>query len=181
MNKNVVYTVITGGYDKLRKHFDVDGYDFICFTDNENLKSDFWEIRYIPDELKELSDSKKNRCIKILPHKYLPEYDFSIYIDGNIDIKGDINEYVRNNCTPDNGYIFIGKHPYGRNCIYDEAIALVDLKKDKKETMFEQVEGYKKEGFPKNYGLTQNSIIFRYHNNSECIKLMECWWNEVKK
>lgn len=132
-NKKVIYTVIAGNYDSLLKQPNVDGYDFICFTDNKELKSDLWEIREIPQELNDLTDVKKNRCIKILAHKYLPEYDFSIYIDGNISILGDVNEFVKNNCNEKDGYVFIGKHPYGRKCIYDEAVALIELKKDKKE------------------------------------------------
>lgn len=35
MNKKVIYTVITGGYDTLKNQPKQDGYDFICFTDNK--------------------------------------------------------------------------------------------------------------------------------------------------
>ena len=178
--KKVIYTVITNGYDRLLNQPRAEGWDYICFSDNEEIKSNFWEIRRIPECLNYLSSVKKNRCIKILPHKYLSEYDFSIYIDGNVSITGDVQAFVEKNCKESEGYMFAGKHPYGRKCIYDEEVVLIKLKKDKKEIMDSQIEGYRKEGFPENLGMTQNSILFRYHNNPECIRLMDCWWSEVE-
>lgn len=47
--------------------------------------------------------------------------------------------------------------------------------------MADQVIAYHKEGMPLHYGLTQNCIILRYHNNENCKRLMELWWNEVKE
>ena len=54
------------------------------------------------------------------------------------------------------------------------------MKKDKKENVDPQIERYKREGFPKDYGLLQSNILIRKHNNEDCIKLMEDWFNEVK-
>lgn len=179
MPKKVVYTVITGKYDGLLSQPKAEGWDYICFTDDPNLKSDCWDVRLLPEELNNLSAAKKNRCVKILAHKFLPQYDFSLYIDGNVSILGDINVFVENFCKETDGYIFIGEHPH-RNCIYKEEATVVKIKKDKQEITGKQVEEYRKEGFPENYGLTQNCIIFRYHKHKECIKLMEFWWNEVK-
>ena len=39
---------------------------------------------------------------------------------------------------------------------------------------------YKQEGFPKNYGLPQTCIVFRYHNDESCKRLMKTWWEEIK-
>ena len=178
INNKVVYTVITVGYDKLTPQPKADGWDYICFTDNPELKSDFWQIRMIPEKLNYLSNVKKQRCIKLMAHKYLSEYDLSIYIDGNITILGDINAFVEKNCTEDKGYFFIGKHPE-RDCIYDEALACVMWKKDTLENVSLNINSYASENFPKHYGLGQSCILIRYHNNQNCIKLDEFWWNEV--
>ena len=43
-----------------------------------------------------------------------------------------------------------------------------------------QMDRYKKEGFPENYGLLQSNILLRKHNKQDCIKLMEEWFNEIK-
>ena len=83
--KVAVYTCITGGYDSLKDPLVVNkDVDYICFTDNARLNSNVWKIRSIPEELKMLSNVKKQRIVKICPHRYLPEYDVSVWIDGNI-------------------------------------------------------------------------------------------------
>jgi len=50
------------------------------------LKGGAWKLRPIPEELKHLSNVKKQRVIKICPHRYLKEYDISIWVDGNLEI-----------------------------------------------------------------------------------------------
>jgi hypothetical protein len=53
------------------------------------------------------------------------------------------------------------------------------MRKDSAENINPQIERYKKEGFPKGYGLLQSNILIRKHNNEDCIRLMEAWSNEV--
>jgi len=180
-NKKVVYTVITGDYDSLRKIKKEEGFDYICFTNNKGLKSDSWEIRSLPEDIEnsELSNVKKQRKLKILPHIYLKEYDLSVYIDANIDVVGSITDFVDKECSKEKGYLFIGKHP-DRDCIYDEAKAVLKYKKDKEEIVNSQIDGYRKEGFPEHYGLTQTCIVIRYHNNKNCVRLMNAWWKELE-
>lgn len=178
MNKKVIYTCITGSYELLEDPVVISkGYDYICFTDYDKIKSSIWEIRSIPKDLDGLSEVKKQRCIKINPHKYLPEYDFSIWVDGCVKLKKDVNGFVNENCKE--GNIFIPSHP-NRKCIYDEMNACIKMKKDTEANIEKQRSRYKNEQFPKNYGLVQSNIVIRYHNEPDCIRLMETWWKEVK-
>jgi hypothetical protein len=66
------------------------------------------------------------------------------------------------------------KHPT-RNCIYDEANSVLKFKKDSVKNIDFQISEYKKEGFPKNYGLIESAIIIRKHNESKCIILDNKW------
>lgn len=178
-NNKVVYTCISGKYDSLLDpKYVSDGFDYICFTDNEGFKSDIWEIRPLPKETEELTQVKKQRYVKINPHKLLGEYEMSIWVDGNITIKSDLNEFI-NEEIEDDISVYVPQHPQ-RNCIYDEAKAVLGIKKDVKENVIPQIERYKKEGFPQNYGMLQSGILFRKHNNKDCIRLMEDWFNELK-
>ena len=178
--KKVIYTCISGNYDTLKEPTYINyDYDHICFTD-QNFKSDIWEIRKIPESLSYLSQVKRQRCIKINAHKFLPDYETSIWVDGNVEILGNVNEYIEKNCDTENFSVFVGKHPK-RNCIYDEAIACIGLKKDAEEIINKQMDRYRREGFPHNYGLQQANIIIRNHNNKSCIELMDKWWEEVEK
>ena len=176
--KKVVYTCISGQYDILTDPVFINKeFDYVCFTD-QPFYSEVWQIRPIPEELNSLSQVKKQRIVKICPHRYLPEYDLSIWVDGNITIKGDMEDLIgklRWNKSP----ITIPQHPI-RRCIYAEANACVQLGKDSPEIALKQVKEYKEEGFPTNYGMVQSGVIFRKHNDPSCIKLMECWANELQ-
>lgn len=176
--KKVVYTCITGQYDILTDPLFINKeFDYVCFTD-QPFYSEVWQIRPIPEELNGLSQVKRQRIVKICPHRYLPEYDLSIWVDGNIIIKGDMEDLIgrlRWNKSP----ITIPQHPI-RRCIYDEANACIQLGKDSPENVLKQVKEYKEEGFPANYGMVQSAVIFRKHNDPNCIKLMEVWANELQ-
>lgn len=175
-NKIVVYTAITGSYDKLLLHSYIDdNFDFVCFTDDETLESGLYDIRPVPEELKSLSLVKQQRCIKINPHKYLPEYDISIWLDGNVELLGNPMELIDNEHC-----IFIPQHPL-RNSIYTEGIACINAKKDTPENINRQLNYYFSIGYPNNDGLVQSNIVIRKHNDPKCIKLMEDWWKEVKE
>ena len=130
--KIVVYTCITNDYDQLLKyHFQqCHDIDFICYTDNPNLiyNDNGWIIKPIPEDLLMFSKVKQQRLLKTLPHKYLKKYDLSIWVDGNIQIRCDILNFLK---TVDvNKFSFYTrKHPT-RNCIYDEANSVLKFKKD---------------------------------------------------
>jgi len=181
MNKNVFYTCITGKYEipfenKCQK---LPDFDYICFADTD-IKSNFWEIRPMPKTPEGLSDVKKQRWVKINAHKVLPEYEFSVWVDGNIFMGGDMSAFLKNTVFNFPYSFFVGKHPE-RNCVYEEAKACINLKKDIKENINPQMEAYKKEGLPAHFALAQTCMLFRYHNREDCIKLMETWWAEMEK
>lgn len=181
LNKKVIYTCITGDYETLMEPTVInEDFDYICFTDNIMLKSHIWEIRLIPEELQFLNKVKQQRCIKICPHKYLPEYDLSIWIDGSVDIIGDVNVFLQKECNEDDKIIYIPEHP-NRNCIYQEGITCINMKKDTINNIDPQIDKYKKENYPSNNGLVQSNIVIRKHNNKQCIEVMENWENELIK
>lgn len=178
-NKKVIYTCITGNYEPLDNPYAVsEGFDYICFTDSNASIGDMWQVRPIPSELSKLSNVKKQRCIKINPHKYLPEYELSIWVDGCIKLIKDVNAFISENCNGEEN-VYIPQHPQ-RKCIYEEMEACIKQKKDTAANIEPQKARYKKEKFPSNYGLVQSNIVIRKHNSPDCIRLMETWWNEVK-
>lgn len=178
-NKKVVYTCITGGYDGLiTPSYITSGFDYVCFTDDETLTSEIWDIRPLPNETEGLSQVKKQRYVKLTPHKHLSEYDISVWVDGNVDVKGDLNKFLEETLKDDCS-VYVPQHPT-RNCIYDEASAVIRMRKDKQENVKPQIDRYKTEGFPKKYGLLQSNIMIRKHNEKDCIRLMETWFEELK-
>lgn len=180
-NKRVIYTCVTGGYEKIvdPTYIQTD-FDYICFTDNMEQKTNVWQLKPIPQELSSLSKVKQQRIIKICPHKYLSEYDESLWVDGAIDILDNMNSFLQTYCNDRNKSVFIRRHSQ-RKCIYQEAKVCISMRKDTSANIDPQMKRYQTEGFPSNYGLVESNIIYRKHNEPYCIKLMETWANELKK
>lgn len=180
--KIVVYTCITGGYDNILEPSVVTpGVDYICFTDNPNMKSKTWKFNEMPKELASYSKVKQQRGVKILAHRYLPDYDISIWVDGAVIVRGNVKEYL--NTLDLNSYsVFVPEHP-ARKCIYAEKEACVKIRKIKGDevTLAEkQMKRYKDEKFPENFGLVQTNVMIRKHNDQYSKDLMEKWWSELK-
>ena len=191
MNKKVIYTSIFGNYDKIQEHLYVpEGYDLILFTDSD-IKSTQWEVR---KQLSLYEDNTRNaKRYKILPHRFLSDYDVSIYIDGNYAIKNNVNELVEKFLNNVNAAFYDHNQQPAydkRNCIYQEAAAIEYLynvnkspnkkPKDNLDVIHKQMQKYQQLNYPQNNGLINGGIILRRHNELDCIKVMEDWWTEIK-
>ena len=194
MNKKVIYTSIFGSEYYLHEpSIKLNGWDYICFTDNPDYKSDTWDVRIIPKIYDGARDSKKP---KILPHRYLQDYDISIWIDGDVKITSDVDILVDKHLK-DKDYAVLNHEFCGisttgnlnvRKCIYEEAKFIKWLGdnhprkhyKDNLDIINNQVDRYRQEGYPENNGQARNTVILRRHHNQNIIKTMEDWWTEVK-
>ena len=98
MNERIcVYTCITGDYDNLHEIVKEDGIEYLCFTNNPKIKSSYWKMVYIEDE-DNLGNMLLSRKIKILGHPYLEQYDISIWVDGALEVKGKLRQFVKEWC-----------------------------------------------------------------------------------
>lgn len=175
--KGVIYTVVTGGYDVLCDPEYIDReYDYVCFTDDSNLTSDIWSIRYI-ENAEKLDQARLSRKYKILCHEFLGEYDYSIYVDGKVQIIGDLRKYVK---AYSRGSAMLCFPHFVRECAYEEAKVCAAIGKDAPDVIRKQMEGYVKEGYPVNNGLIDGACLVRKHNDGVLQKVMTCWWDEVK-
>jgi hypothetical protein len=169
-----VYTVITNNYDTLPVAKD-DGFDYVCFTDNDELTSETWQIRLL-----EKTDNPKllSRKPKILCHKYLPEYDYSIYIDGNFDTVGSISELF--NRKKEYPFTLV-LHSLARS-IRDEIQKVVSYDMETKETTDKLLQYMSDEGYEdKRRTFYRCGFLMRNHSDPHVNKLMECWWELVER
>ncbi len=92
-NNFVIYTALFGDYDELKHPLTENtcNYDFVCFTNQKDIKSDIWQIRFV-EEANYLPNIA-NRKYKMLPHLFLKDYEESIYIDANVIPKGNIAKF----------------------------------------------------------------------------------------
>lgn len=188
----VIYTAIFGGYDVLRKpKVAPKNCDFICFTDaKQEVRG--WQMR----EVKALHDdpTRNARMYKILPHRFLGGYEYSVWIDGNMLVKGDVNElidtYLKDTSVAAYNHQY-ARHrdrkesPDSRDCIYQEAETLLGLAKrgrvkDDPKLIKTQVERYRREGYPPKRGMLLSMVLLRRHNDLDVMRTMETWWAELK-
>lgn len=180
--KKVIYTCITGEYDDACAHTYMNSdWDYIMFTDNQYLLSMprymHWEIR--PLRFNKMSNVKNARWHKINADILFPEYDYSLWVDGNIVIQsGDFFKRIKTLIDSDIN-ISVPLHPV-RNCIFDEAQTIMDLRIDNKNTVNREMRKLRYWHYPKNNGLNETCIILRKHNNKKIKRAQKRWWHMVK-
>ena len=170
----VVYTAIFNDYDVLLRprkvSYDVD---YICFTDNPDIVPDPWQAKKVVPDFESMK--RESARYKFLPHKHFPKHDLSIWVDGNIHVLEQPERIISDLLGDSN--LAVSPHPE-RNCIYDEAEALIRLGKSNPEPTREQINKYRQAGLPQNFGLSSTGVLIRRHHHTEVITVMEKWWDE---
>jgi len=171
MSKKIIYTAIFDEYDILiDPDYVTPGWEYICFTNNREFESNIWTIKYIEPQL---DLTRSARQIKIKPYEYLNEYDICIWVDGNINISYNLDEFV-DNYIDSEADLAISMHPI-RDCIYQEINACIDLKKDNKDVLVKYKNFLLSNNYPEFNGLVQTGVIIR--KNSDSIKeFCDEWW-----
>lgn len=166
--KNItVYTAISNDFDKL-----IDpkwkGAEAVAFT---NQPSEVWETRKPYDKFKD--ERRNSRIQKLMPHLFF-QTEYSIYLDGNIELLVEpqilIDEFLKDKD------VAVFRH-IGRDCIYAEADAIVGYKKETPQELAPQIKEYARRGTPYHGGLAECGVIIRRHTK-EVEQMNEKWWAE---
>ncbi|MBU5477599.1 DUF616 domain-containing protein [Eubacterium sp. MSJ-13] len=173
--KVIVYTSITGGFDCLREpEYIDDNFKYICFTDRDDIKSDIWEIKKIKIENNDYNRTAKK--YKLFPNKLFPEYKWSIWIDGQLQITGDLRKLVNRYHTKSNMICFLHQV---RKSIKDEARICSLLNYDNPDIIEEELESIMSTGFLDDNELIAGGFIVRKHNENDVIDVMNDWWKLI--
>ena len=113
--KSIIYTSVFGGYDDPTEQKLPNGWDWKCFSEENSLSL--------------YTDNTRNaKRFKVLPHRYLQDYEYSIFIDGNMKVVGNVNELVDKYLSDSNVAFF--SHAQNaldsRNCIYEEGRVILE-------------------------------------------------------
>lgn len=151
-------------------------WDFFFFTDNPNLHSNYFQIVNVSRH-PELDPNRDAKQYKLLPHKYFPDYDYSIWIDSSIallpmfpKLAAEMFQYPA----------ALFKHPE-RQSIYAEAEVirkhgLADLKR-----LRNQMATYERENYPDTNPLAAGGVLFRHHNLPAIREFNELWFEQIIK
>ena len=74
-----------------------------------------------------------------------------------------------------NLYSFYTRHHPSRDCIFQGARAVLNMKKDIPSIVNPQMIQYKKEGLPEHFGMVESCVILRKHNKPTCVLLDNLW------
>lgn len=179
--KIAVYTSIYGNYDSVVQPLYKSPYcDYFAITDQDIPSNEVWkkyDMSFIP-EFEEMDAYHKSKYCKMFPHILFPNYEYSIWVDGNVQIVADLLPLVDR--LKEDHFMGTFKNPL-HDCIYTEAKYNLVQNYAKASELMNQVNLYKEAGFPEKFGMREFSVIVRKHNNAECIKLMEQWWEQVNQ
>lgn len=170
----VVYTGIFGGYDTLIDPDIVEpDIEYVCFTDDPDLTSEIWEVIVLDLDY---GPMLSNRYVKTHPHEFFPDYEFSVYVDGNIQIREPIMTKTKELLSTQNFAVYT--HPEN-NSVSEEVEIIIERGLVEEPTARAQIEAYQEMGFPDAEGLSTNRVLYRRHNSEEIRVVMEEWWSEI--
>lgn len=182
MNKKAIYTCLVGNYDVIRQPLVIDeSYDYICFSnDIKEKKVGVWQIRPIPFVHED--KARLSRYVKILPHRVLGDYEWSLWMDANIQITGKELYQILESKMAEGGKIYQVNHCLPPcDCIYEEIVFAYLSGRTGLCKAFLQYRHLKRCGFPTHWGLFENNIIMRRHLDPQVKKISEEWWTEFMK
>lgn len=174
--KVVVYTAITGGYDGLIHPDDiVEEWDYILFTDGVVNQDSVYEVRSIP--FQDADPVRIARYVKINSHLLLSDYDYCIWIDGNVFLKERFYNEIQK-LLSQNVEIAFRKHP-DRETPYEEIEKCQELLKDDFSLMSKQLKKYKESGYQPISPLFETNVILRKIKNKSVERFNKIWWEEL--
>ncbi len=175
MNKPVVYTAFSKGYDTLKSppaHWR-DEVDFVAFLEEERPVAG-WEIRPLHHGF---ADPCRNAKIhKILPHKYFPNREYSLWVDGSIEITTPLSfaELVQECLGTSDLAVFRHRR---RNCAYHEAAECIYRGRDAEDIIDRQMLMYRADGYPPNHGLIEGCVLLRRHTAT--VQRFNEMWHDI--
>jgi hypothetical protein len=114
--------------------------------------------------------------VKLFPHVYFPQHDWSLWIDANVHVLRDLTALIDRHLRQAPFHAF--RHEE-RICIYEEAAICIKRRKHDPSTIEAQIERYAKEGMPQHAGMSTNHVLLRRHHDPHVRKTMERWWSEI--
>lgn len=173
--RSLVYTSVFRGYDKVfPPRILEDGLDYVIVTDDPELRVAGWKTMVVDPQ--RIRSQGANRYYKMLAHRVLPGYDYSLYVDGNIRLLGRTSE-VLSKFKASRAALGLYRHP-SRSSVAEEIKACVaGLKIAASELAQEEFAAYVEDGFADDVGLVETGIVYKNHSHAALDSAMALWWS----
>ena len=159
----------------------IAGWDYICFTNLNLPPQKGWHIVKI--QLDEINPVLQAKRVKWLSHEYLSEYDVVVWMDGYIAPNPMFSEVLKQwvlEMQEKNINVLHRPHE-DRNCIYEECEAVVANKRDTRENVAKVLTQLKELRFPKNWGLFDTNILFKFHKDQAVQEISEAVFKQMQE
>ncbi|HUS95280.1 MAG TPA: glycosyltransferase domain-containing protein [Hyphomicrobiaceae bacterium] len=191
----VVYTAVIGKIDRLWSILPGSSdVEHVAFVDEPKHEVGLWggAMPSILDSTKNMTavmptwqqrvvkvpwgNRRTARHYKTLPHRYLPDADVWIWVDGNVRLRMHPLQFVKR--YGGRGFATLA-HP-DRRCLYVEAQFCDRNHKDDHGRITRQINRYRSAGMPAGWGLAETRAVIR-RKSPELHALSEDWWREIER
>ena len=174
----VAYTCITSGYDLPKEPLYNDpNLTYLLYTDLIEDMNTIWNQKEIKDVPVLSNSNYANRYYKFHPFElFKGQYDYSIYIDGNVQLISDTSSLFS---IARDSNLGIAMHRHATmDCVYKNALWCKYNHRGNVDAIEAQVKKYQDEGFPKDFGLLEATIIVIDLHNDIAQDILNSWWDE---
>ncbi len=176
--KGAVYTCLVGNSSTLYQPEYINVHlDYICFTDKKEKwgsKEGIWEYRQMEKIDENENASSMYYRYKIKPHEVLAEYDYSIWVNAQIQIVGEVEQLYK---IYGEDTSFLAFPAYVQDNLY-EAVHTTLSTDDENIELRRKMFRYREEGFPEHFGLISTNVMYRNHRDEVLNRVMNTWWEE---
>ena len=178
----VIYTCVTGRYDRVLMDAAAHTQRFVCFTDTPRaLTAPGWELRPLVSPNSVQGGRAVNRWHKLFPHRLFPDARHSIYVDGNVRLSGDpvilVEALARAGAA-----MGAFSHPSGHTLAREVAecrrhrFTRADL-----AAVDRQIATYRRAGIDFDAQIPTNNVLVRDHAAPGLAEAMDLWWQQLQR
>lgn len=182
-SKLAVYTAITGAYDEIPVHRvvcpDADYYCYVGKGEKREENSGPWKMVELDAPVS--APLERARYAKTHPEELLPGYEYTLWIDANIDVvQEEFFAVVRQKMD---GNIPISGiwHPT-TDCAYEEAVRVVQGGREKAFRALRILRFLRRNGLPRHFGLFETGVLLRHSGTDAAVRrLDDIWWSLISR
>jgi GT2 family glycosyltransferase/glycosyltransferase involved in cell wall biosynthesis len=171
-----VVTAISGPFDALLLPYQLEpSVDYFCVTDS--VSDGYGVFRLLPCPYVDADPRRSARYIKTNLLRLFPGYDFIVWVDANVLIRGKVSDLVA--ATEASGRpIGAIPHPIRRSYLEEAAIA-IEMKLDDVDVIDAQMKAYESiEGLDQSNLIETNFMVFDARD-PRSKQFTQLWWNEI--
>ena len=126
-----------------------------------------------------LDPARSSRPAKLMPHRYFPDAEWSIYLDNKSRLLRDPSEIIAALERQSDAAFFAFPH-FRRDCVYQECRTVMENGLDDHRIVKERMRTYRAEGMPEHSGLIEGHFVVRRHT-PEVAAFGEEWFDHVRR